>query len=310
MGRTFSSGHPKPGDTQLRVLVTGGSGYIGSNLLEQLQSQGIETFILGRHQPRGFPEKYFIQADLLVGADLRHLIGKVRPTHLIHLAWYADHGKYWESPLNFEWVSATLRLAKAFGEAGGERMIVAGSCAEYAWQDLLLEEGHSPYIPSSTYGITKDATRRLLTRQLNDLGVEFVWGHLFYPFGRGESAKRLIPSLIEVFKGQREPFGVNTSALRGMLYVPDVAKALLILLDSKKTGVFNICSGQATYLRNVVEILARECKADPSAVLRLATSRQGEPNVLVGKNSRLLETGWKPLWSLEEGLVDMVRQIK
>ena len=56
------------------------------------------------------------------------------PTHLLHLAWYAEPGLFWRSPENLRWVEASLRLLRAFAEHGGQRAVMAGSCAEYAWQ--------------------------------------------------------------------------------------------------------------------------------------------------------------------------------
>ena len=57
----------------------------------------------------------------------------IRPEVLIHLAWYAEHGKYWTSPENVRWVEASLALLRGFAAAGGRRVVMAGTCAEYEW---------------------------------------------------------------------------------------------------------------------------------------------------------------------------------
>ena len=71
-------------------------------------------------------------------------------------------------------------------------------------------------------------------------------------------------------------------------------------------GNFNICSGEPSRIGDVVATLARLCGADPAPVLVLATSRPGDPPMLVGDSTRLRATGWRPQWTLEQGLAAMV----
>jgi len=292
----------------MKVLLTGASGYLGRHVLSQLKSAGIQTVTLGRSRPRGHEDVAFIEADLLQTTSLLPLLKPLGATHLLHLAWYADYGKYWTSPLNFDWVSASLRLVQAFEQSGGQRVVVAGSCAEYAWDDGYLHEFRSEHAPVTLYGIAKDAARRLITAQCSALGMSCAWGHVFFPFGPGEAPQRMIPSLIGVFKGRLPPFGVNASAFRGLLYVPDAARAFVSLVQTKENEMFNICSGNPICVADVVRILARACDADPNCVLDIATCRPGDPHLLAGDNQRLRATGWQPQWTVEDGLLDLVRQ--
>ena len=189
---------------------------------------------------------------------------------------------------------------------------MAGSCAEYDWSYGYLREDATPYNPQTTYGVAKDATRRLSSGLCALHGISMAWGHIFFPYGAGEARQRMIPSLIEVFRGNASPFGVNASAFRGMLHVPDAADAFVSLLLAHADGTehvqgnFNICSGQPVQIGHVVRTLAELCGADPSPVLDLASTRAGDPPMLVGDNTRLLATGWKPAFTLEQGLSQMV----
>ena len=286
----------------MKVIVTGASGYLGRHVLQRLRLRGAEVVVLGRSLPAGFEDLPLLRADLLETRDFAPLLKDAGATHLLHLAWYAEYGKYWASPLNLRWVDASLRLLQAFGETGGKHVFSAGTCAEYDWSYGYLREDVTPMVPQGLYGTAKDATRRLATALCAAQGVSLAWGHIFFPFGPGEAPKRMLPSLVEVFRGRAAPFGVNTSAYRGMLPVADAAEAFVHLLEQGANGRFNICGGQPASIGDVVRTLARLCEADPAPVLDLASARAGDPPMLVGDNTRLLATGWRPTLTLEQGL--------
>ena len=110
----------------MKVLVTGATGFIGRYLIDDLKSAGIDYVTLGRG---GSSSEEHIQLDLLSDEDLVGHIKRIKPTHLIHMAWYAEHGKYWESSLNIDWLAATTRLVEAFCQSGGKHVVITGTCA-------------------------------------------------------------------------------------------------------------------------------------------------------------------------------------
>lgn len=284
----------------MRVLLTGASGFIGRYALRALQAQGIEVVAIGRNRPDASVQ--FIEADLLAIADLMPLVQQAQATHLLHLAWYAEHGKYWTSPLNLRWIDASTRLVEAFCGAGGQKVVLAGTCAEYDWAHGYCREDSTPLDGATLYGIAKDAARRLAMAVCAQHQVPCAWGRIFLPFGRGEFANRLIPSLIDVFQGKRPPFGVNALAYRDFLHASDVAAAFVRLLTDGTTGTYNVSSGEPIRLAEVVTILANLCSASPDSVLSLTNKRFGEPPLLVGENSKIRALGWCPGLSLAQGL--------
>lgn len=286
----------------MRVLLTGASGFLGRYVLQSLQQQGIQTVVLGRRRPPQCLEADFIQADLLACPNLTTLVQASRATHLLHLAWFAEHGAYWTSPLNLRWVEASVRLVEAFCTHGGQQVVLAGSCAEYDWAEGYCREDHTSLQAATLYGTSKDATRRLVMAICAQHQVPCAWGRVFLPFGVGEVAQRLIPSLIAVFRGQRPAFGVNASAYRDFLHAGDVARAFVTLLTRGASGAFNLSSGQATLLADLVRTLANLLGAQAQAVLDLTTARPGEPHLLVGANDKLQALGWQPALSLVQGL--------
>lgn len=286
----------------MKVLLTGASGFLGRYVLDSLQRQGIDTVTFGRRRSPHDTFSDFIEADLLSTSDFDALAKASAATHLLHLAWYTEHGKYWTSPLNLRWVAATTSLVDAFCKAGGQHVVVAGTCAEYDWLHGYCREDSTPLNPATLYGTAKDATRRLVTAVCSQHQVPCAWGRVFLPFGTGEARERLIPSLIEVFLGGRPPFGVYATAYRDLLHASDVADGFVTLLRSGATGPYNICSGEPIRLGDVVRELARLLDADPQPVLTLNTQRPGEPPLLVGENLKLKQLGWKPKLTLTEAL--------
>lgn len=276
----------------MKVLLTGGSGFLGRYVGEQLLRQGIDVVAVGRARPVGYAGD-FIEADLLQADAAASVAQRAQATHLLHLAWYAEHGEYWTSTLNLRWLEATLRLVEAFAAAGGRKVVAAGTCAEYDWSFGYCREESTPLVPATLYGGAKDATRRLVAALCATQQVAFAWGRVFLPYGAGEDGRRLIPALIDVFQNKRPAFGVNADAYRDFLHAEDVARAFVTLLLSDAAGCYNIASGQPTRIADVVRQIAGALQGDPQRVLALSTERPGEPELLVGDNRKLKALGWQ-----------------
>lgn len=284
----------------MKVLITGATGFIGHSVFKLLTHYGIDFVVAGRRMPPGLGAGDFLEVDLLGALDYGELIKTSGATHLLHLAWYAEHGKYWTSPLNLRWVDATVRLTEAFCLAGGKRVVLAGTCAEYDWTYGYCHDATTPLNPATLYGVAKDATRRLVAALCEEHRVSCAWGRIFMPYGPGEDSRRLVPSLIDVFEGRRAPFGVNAEAFRDFLHVEDVAEGFFALLQCGNDGAFNISSAQPTQIADVVRLLALSRDADPQTVLELHSERPDDPPFLVGDNRRLVSLGWSPKHELGE----------
>lgn len=291
----------------MRVLVTGAGGFLGRHVLRCLARHHIDAVAIGRRRPAEMPESHFVRIDLLARPDLARPLEKLGATHLLHLAWETEHGRFWQAASNFDWVDASVRLVQAFGRAGGRHVVAAGSCAEYDWSHGLCREHSTPLAPSSTYGTAKDAARRLLMAMGEDAGLSVAWARLFLLHGAGEDPRRLVPSLIDTFAGRRAPFPVNHGTWRDLLHASDAAEGLVALLRYGAQGAYNLSAGQPTRLSEVVQAIARRFGADPSLVLRLpAAPRRDEPELLVGESRRLQALGWQPRHPLASGLAETI----
>lgn len=286
-----------------RVLVTGGSGFIGRHALRELAVCNCEVHAVGRSS---FPVPYgtiFHKGNLLEPVEPVRLIDRIRPTRLLHLAWVTTPNIYWTSPDNLPWVEASLRLFRAFAEGGGQRAVVVGSCAEYDWQYGRLSEREAPLAPVTLYGVSKDALRRILESYALQNNISLAWGRLFFLYGPGEHPGRLVASVILSLLAGREAACTSGEQIRDYLHVSDAAAALVTLLDGNVVGPVNIGSGRPTAVRDIVRTLARQAGKPELAGIGRLPNRPGDPPVILAEITRLREeVGWTPRFDLENGL--------
>ena len=102
-----------------RLLITGATGFLGSACLRSRSTTALAVHACARRPPGGSQTDMFHRVDLLDPDAPAALIADVRPTHLLHLAWMATPGTYWDSPENDDWVEASMRLLDAFSLHGG-----------------------------------------------------------------------------------------------------------------------------------------------------------------------------------------------
>jgi len=290
------------------VLLTGASGFIGTPTLAALRAAGFRVHAVAR-QPQAETSDgvTWHAANLLTPDARRHLMERIRPTHLLHLAWYVEHGKFWTAPENEVWVAASLDLLNLFAAHGGQRAVLTGSCAEYDW----TRGNGRPFretdlcTPATPYGRAKLSLMEQASALAARTGFAFAWARFFLMFGFGEDPRRLIPSMIRGLIGNQEVALSSGRQIRDFTDTRDIGAALAALLDADTvTGAVNVASGQAVTLRAVGAMLA-EISGKPESLLQFGklADREGEPPSLVADVARLAgEAGFKPVATLEQRL--------
>jgi nucleoside-diphosphate-sugar epimerase len=277
-----------------RVLVTGAAGFIGRQAVPLLRDRGFEVHAPGR-----------AEADLLVPGVPATLIERVRPTHLLHLAWNAIPGQFWTAPDNLDWVAASLALFRAFAAAGGQRVVCTGTCAEYDWSHSELDELATPCAPATLYGVAKDSLRRLLAASPE--GVRFAWGRVFFLYGPHEAPVRLVPHVITSLLAGREALCGDGLVERDFMHVADVAAALVALLESDVNGPVNIASGQCLQLRDVIQSIGTQIGRPDLIRLGARPSPANEPSRLAASVRRLTEeVGFRSIRTFDHGIADTI----
>lgn len=292
-----------------KVIVTGAAGFIGRHTLEPLIDSGYKVHALVRPQSQFAHQGVTVHhVDLLDVSQHAHLMKEIKPSHLMHTAWYTKNGLFWDAIDNIDWMVATLSLAKAFYSAGGQRLVGLGTCAEYDWQDGLCVEGETRELPSTFYGKTKKATYECLGAIAKEYAASIAWARIFFPYGPGEDKVRLIPHVITNLLRGTEAACTQGEQIRDFLHVRDIGEALVAVLDSDVTGVINIGSGMPVKIREVVTQLGEILGRSELVKLGAIANPSHSPASILARTDRLtLEVGWCPAMTLQEGLLNTVQ---
>jgi len=291
-----------------RVLLTGASGFIGRHCLAPLCAAGYEVHAVSSQQRKAAVQGLtWHRSDLLDIAQISALLNKVKPSHLLHLAWYATPGKYPSSPENLRWCQSTLELLRSFVDSGGKRAVFAGTCFEYDSRYGFCNEDLTPCCPSTLYGICKNSTREIVAGFSRQFGISVAWGRIFYLYGPHEHETRLVPAaILAILRGQKAPCG-HGRQVRDFLHVEDTASAFVSLLQSDLAGTVNIASGEPITIRSLVEHIARLLNSPHAVEFNAIPAAPNDPPLLVADTRRLREEGgWQPKISLEQGLQDTI----
>ena len=287
--------------------MTGASGFIGGHVVDALLSQGHEVQAVARHAGMARQAVTWHEADLLDPGAHEALTGAAQATHLIHLAWHVAPGSFWSAPENERWIDASLRLLRAFGEAGGRRVVMAGTCAEYRWDGEVSSERHTPLAPTTLYGACKHATHVAAAVMAEQLGLALAWGRVFFLYGPGEHSDRLVASVVRGLLAGHEVPTTEGHQRRDFMHVSDVARAFVALLDSQVTGAVNIASGLAIPVRELIMLIARTVGEPARVRFGELPPRSGEPELIAGETARLTdEVGFRPTIGLREGIGETV----
>lgn len=291
-----------------RIVVTGARGFLGRHAVAALLRRGYEVHGLGRGDASpGIPGRVtWHSVDLMDRDRVRAVLEPLRAEGLIHFAWTTRHGEYWSSPENLDWVAASLGLFRRFREFGGQRIVVAGSSAEYDWSARSpFDEATTPLRPASLYGTCKNCLREMTEAWATACGVSWAWGRLFNIFGPFEPAERLVPRVLNGLQAGRElPFD-DGSSVRDFLHVADAGEAFAALYASGFQGVVNVASGVPLTVREMVTEIARELDQAERVKFGAIAAARDAPAILTASVTRIRNaTGWAPALGLREAVHD------
>lgn len=297
-------------NTGSRVLVTGAGGHLGGHAARLLAAAGHEVYGTSRRRadtrsPKAIAEIHWLHCDLTKPPEVRAAVQAAQPSLVLHAVGLAG-----KSDLEALVAANVLSLANLVDALAGvqiERLLVIGSGAEYAEGGREpIQEDH-PLAPASRYGLTKLFQFELSQMALR-AGMPVVYARPFSLLGPGTScdtalgdiSKRLADAINERGSGVLEVGDLER--WRDYLDVRDAAAACTLLLKvAPAGGVYNVCSGVATLLADMVDRLLSMAGKEVH-LLRV----EGKPSLRfqVGDSSKLRALGWAPTYDLETSLRD------
>jgi len=297
----------------MRVLITGASGFIGRHLIDILDQDNHEIHaIYNLNKPSTDLKKVnWHQLNLFQDEQVKKFMANIKPTHVIHLAWYTEHGKFWNSEKNKDWVNATIKLFKEFKKLNGIKFISSGTKAEYFDGEFSQEHLNSSFeckeemlaSPDTIYGQSKN----LLHETLQELDKEnkcLVWARIFDTYGPYENNKKFCSYVIKNIKKNEDIICNNPNIAMDFLHVHDIAMALSFILHSDFLGTINISSGKSVTLKYISEYIVG--KLGKEYLLKLNQDSKDRRRIL-GNNTLLKNIGWVPSYEIESGLNDLIK---
>lgn len=293
------------------IIVTGGSGFIGSHTCNLLSEQGHSVRIIDIAPPPMGVKAEFVRASVLDAARMQRLVSGAEA--IVHLAALVDVNASMADPFSDFSVNAggTLNVLEAARHAGVEKVAYASSAAVYGNPvEMPVNEEH-PTQPLSPYGASKLTAERYVLLYNSLYGMKNTALRLFNVYGKGQSARSPYSGVITKFsdalsQGRQPIIYGNGKQTRDFVHIDDVANAFSLAVDSSgSSSPLNIGSGKET---SVIELLKTMCalsgkQFDPQFLPR----REGEIERSVADYSEAREKlGYCPKMELERGLKELL----
>ncbi len=299
----------------MKLLVTGGAGYVGSVCAKVLLEQHHQVVIvddLSTGNADAVPAgAEFVDGDVVAVA--RRLLPGGSFDGVLHFAAKSLVGESVEAPERY-WhanVVKTLELLEAIRESGTERLVFSSTAATYGEPDVVPITEDAPTRPTNAYGATKLAIDHAITSYARAYGLAAVSLRYFNVAGayaglgeRHGVETHLIPLILQVATGQRAEILVfgndwptpDGTAIRDYIHVRDLADAHLLALQSAQASshrIYNLGNGTGFSVREVIAC-CREVTGHPIAA-RDVGRRAGDPAVLIASSAKAIaELGWQP----------------
>lgn len=292
----------------MKIIITGGAGFIGS-YVTRLLSLEHQVGILTR--PSSSLQRIqdcvdhidLFPVDMENISALNEQFAHFKPDIVLHLAWEGVLNRYRHDNVQTKNVSITMNILEAAINNGVKAWIGLGSQAEYGPVMHKITEDTIPH-PTTLYGAAKLSTYLMAERRAAEAGLRFAWLRIFSTYGPTDNPEWMLPYLIRtLLKGDRPSLTAGEQCW-DYLYVEDAARAIAsVTTHAFAEGVFNVGSGIALPLREIIEIIRDTI--DPHLPLGFGEVSYRPDQVMhleacAAKLKKIV--GWQPCVSLQEGI--------
>jgi UDP-glucose 4-epimerase len=298
-----------------RVLLTGGTGFIGANLARRLLRDGHELHLLVRpgYEPWRIEEiredLSLHEVDLVNSGKLADIVAGIRPEWIFHLAVYGAYPAQSDMRHMVQTnIIGTANLVEASLKTGFEAFVNTGTSSEYGFKDHAPSETEC-LEPNSNYAVTK-ASATLFCRSIaQGRNAHLPTLRLYSTYGPYEEPTRLFPTLIRHgLKGELPPL-VDADAAHDYVYIDDVISAYLLAAsrpDQEPGAVYNVGTGTQVSMRTVVDLAQRVLGIKAHPEWGSMPGRNWDTSMWVADSRKIRDVlGWRPRCSLEEGFRKM-----
>lgn len=298
----------------MNVLITGASGFIGKHLIDILDLNNayeIHAIYNLKKPNKNLDKVKWHKLDLFKDHDVEELINKIQPTYIIHLAWYTEHGKFWSSKKNKDWMLASIKLFKEFKKYGGRRFITSGTKAEYFDGEFIEQYLNTTFEcneldepnPDTIYGKYKNFLHKELEKLDNESERSLVWARIFDTYGPYENEKKFCSYVIKNCIDRKKIVCNNPSLGMDFLHVYDIANAFKFILEKDFIGTINISSGKTVTLKYISEHITKKFNCENLLELNHESKDRRQ---IFGNNSTLKNLGWNKKYTIENGLNNLI----
>jgi nucleoside-diphosphate-sugar epimerase len=283
----------------MKILVIG-SGFIGTAIIQRLESEGHELLIYSRT----FNEKVHseqVLVNILDFDDFKEMFSW-EPQIVVHTAWITTHDHYQNDLSNNKYARFTSELAKQIIQTGIEQLIVLGTCAEYGYQPDASTAGVTKLSPNNLYAEQKVAAFQAAKELLGESKVRLTWARIFQPYGPMQDKNRLIPYLIRSIKSGDPIRLSDTSSIRDWITTRDISSAITWTMNHELPTEIDIGTTFGFTNLEIVHHLEGLLERTARWEQTVQHTSQIQEVSIVGKDSPLLKSGWAPTDSLNNGL--------
>ncbi len=298
----------------LKILITGGTGFIGANLARLFYSNGYEVSVTLREESNVWRIRDILKNLTLIKTDItdmqkvEELFRSVKPDIVINTAAFGGYPFEKDTDLIFKVnLNATINLVEAFLRSGSEIFINAGSSSEYGLKAKPMNEWDL-LEPIGAYAVSKSASTLYCRSRSIETKRKIVTMRLFSPYGYFEEAHRLIPYVIYSSLKHKSAKLNNPSSVRDFIFIEDVYLAysqLIKKIDSVDSGeIFNLGFGKEYRVEEIVNMVEKISGEKLNVEWQYGNDRVGDRTVhWVADITKITGTlQWKPMYSLEDGL--------
>jgi len=300
----------------MKTLVTGGAGFIGCAVIDKLQREGDEIFVIdnlsfGKREFISVPDANFFLADILDNNALDKIFNAIRPDRVIHLAAvhfipYCNQHPYESSNIN---INGTINVLSNCRKYGVKKIFFASTAAVYPIYDEAVSETHTVG-PLDIYGLSKLTGEHLCNEFHLMTEVPTVICRFFNAFGPNETNPHLIPEIQQqIMGGVRKIKLGNLTPKRDFIHTSDMANAVHALLTKIDKGIdtYNLGRGIEYSVTEIVDSFSREIGEKIEIEVDPARVRKVERMHLLADVTKLKSIGWQPLIGIDEGIRTLVK---